>query len=142
MPMNLPPTTKDLRDSIRIRPAYDPDKREEIAVINLIRFPESSMSYAKAIGLEPDHFKIRILRDAYTLITHRLENGKSIAPADMYCEDQSLLDPFAGYHDGLTHYCLWVLNPNHDGLFKRAADEIKFHAINKKGGSLQNLISR
>ena len=140
--MNLPPTTKDLRDSIRIRPDYGPDKREEIAVINLIRFPESSMSYAKAIGLEPDHFQIRILRDAFSLITDRLENGKSIVPADMYCEDPSLLDPFAGYHDGLTTYCLWVLNPDHDGLFKRAADEIKFHAISRGGNSITNLISR
>lgn len=140
--MNLPPTTKDLRDSIRIRPTYNLEKREEIAVINLIRFPESSMSYAKAIGLEPDQFQIRIMRDAYTLITDRLENGKSTAPADMYCEDPSLLDPFAGYHDGLTAYCLWATNPEHDGLFKRAADEIKFHAINKGGGSLQSLISR
>ena len=140
--MNLPPTNKDLRDSIRIRPDYDPDKREEIAVINLIRFPESSMSYANAIGLEPDHFEIRILRDAYTLITDRLETKKSIAPADMYCEDRSLLKPFAGYHDGLTHYCLWVLNPDHDGLFKRAADEIKFHAISRGGNSITNLISR
>lgn len=140
--MNLPPTTKDLRDSIRIRPKYDPDKREEIAIINLIRFPESSMSYAKAIGLQPDHFQIRILRDAFALITDRLENGKSIAPADMCHEDSSMLDPFAGYHDGLTAYCLWVTNPNHDGLFKRAADEIKFHTIANEGSSIQNLISR
>ena len=142
MPMNLPPTIKDLRDSIRIRPAYDPDKREEIAVINLIRFPESSMSYAKAIGLEPDHFQIRIMRDAYRSISECLGDGQPIEAVSLYSQNPDFFGPFQGYLDGLTTYCLWSLNPDHDGLFKRAADEIKFHAINKDGGSLQNLISR